>query len=173
MSNVHLVYGLGIAGGVLALARNIFIAMILKVNAQALMGQVTKLIQAGNLDRALKLCQALPRAYLTSGLIPALEVFQKGNAKRGDLVRAYEQGVATKKPMLMFGRILGVVAGLLVVAGVAVALMHAETIPSETNAAPIIGGFLVVGGEMMSKRLQDEANVAFGRLLEVLKENRT
>jgi len=173
MSDVNLVYGLGIAGGVLALARNIFISMILKVNAQALMGQVTKLVQAGNLDRALKLCKAISRAYLASGLIPALEVFQKGDAKRADVVNAYEQGVATKKPLLTLGRIAGAVAGLFAAAGLVHGVMHAETVPSQTYAAPVIALVLAVGGEVMAKRLQEESNAAFGRLLELLKDSRS
>jgi len=173
MSSVDLVYGLGIGAAVLAVARSIFITVTLKVNAQALTDQLIKLVRADNLDRALKLCQAAPKAYITSGFLPALEVFKKGNAKRGDLVHAYDQGVATRKPLLTFGRIIGVVAGLLAVAGLVIGVMHAESVPSEAYAAPIIAGVLVAGGEMITKRIQDEANAAFGHLLGALKETRS
>ncbi len=172
MNTIELVYGLGIAGAVIGLLRNIFISMSLKINVQALMAQVEKLIVADNLDRALKLCRAVPKAYLTSGLIPALEVFQKGGAKRTDLVQAYEQGVASKKPLLLLGRIGGVVGGLLAAAGLVLGILNAETVPPEAYAAPAAGLFFVVGGEFITKRLQEDAAAGFGKLLEVLKKAR-
>jgi len=173
MSEVNVVYGLGIVGAVVAVGRNIFVAMVLKMNVKALMMQLTKLVQAGNVDRALKLCRAAPGAYLTSGLIPALQVFQNGNAKRADLVQAFEQGIAPRKSLLILGRIIGGVAGLLAVAGIVYGVMHAEIVPSEAYLAPVIAGGLVFGGEMMARSVREEANVAFGRLLELLKEARS
>ncbi len=172
MQTVELVYGLGIAGAVIAMARNIFITMSLKINVEVLMGQLVKLIEAGNIDRARKLCEAAPRAYIMSGLIPALKVFAQGDAKRGDLVGAYEQGVATRKPLLTLGRIVGVVAGLLAVGGLVLGIMHAESVPPEGYAAPIIAGVLVAGGEVLTTRIKEQADAGFGRLLEVLKEAR-
>lgn len=172
MSTIELVYGLGIAGAALALLRNIFIALKLKVDVKALNAQLTKLIAAGNLDRALKLCRAVPNAFYTKGVLPALEVLQKEGAKRQDLIQAFEQGIATQKSLLMLGRAIGVVAGLIAGAGLVLGVINAETVPSSAYAAPAAGLFLAVGGEFMAKRIADEAHVGFSKLLETIRDTK-
>ena len=170
MNPETLVYALGIAGGVIALARNIFFSFALNVNAKVLTEQLIKLLRSDNVDRALKLCRVVESKYYGAGVIRALEAHQAGGARRKDLIEAFEQGLATKKSTLAAGSVISVVAGIIALAGLVYGVLHAENVNPQTYAAPAGGLFLAAGGFMLSGRLQRDAGQQFGRLLEVFGE---
>ncbi len=67
-----------------------------RVNASEFMAQIRKLVQAGNIDRAIKLCEAAP--------LPLLQVIKAGlsEAKRGEdvIVASMEERMAEVLPEL-------------------------------------------------------------------------
>jgi biopolymer transport protein ExbB/TolQ len=88
--------------GVLAFAiaiigeRFVFILTKYRVNANEFMAQIRKLVQAGNLDRAVKLCEAAP--------LPLLEVVRSGltQVSRGEeaVIASMEEKLAEVIPAL-------------------------------------------------------------------------
>lgn len=88
--------------GVLALAlaiiaeRFVFILTKYRVNTTEFMGQIRKLVQAGNIDRAIKLCEAAP--------LPLLQVCKAGltQVNRGEeaIIAAMDERMAEELPRL-------------------------------------------------------------------------
>jgi len=76
--------------------RSIFLASKFRVNSRELLGQVRKLVQAGNIDRAIKLCEAAD--------VPLLRVFRAGlmQVNRGEeaVVTAIEEQVMEIEPLV-------------------------------------------------------------------------
>jgi biopolymer transport protein ExbB/TolQ len=74
--------------------RMIFLLSKFRVNSRELLGQVRKLVQAGNIDRAIKLCEAAD--------VPLLRVFRAGltQVNRGDeaVVTAIEEQMMDIEP---------------------------------------------------------------------------
>jgi len=88
--------------GVLALAlaiiaeRFVFILTKYRVNTSEFMGQIRKLVQAGNIDRAIKLCEAAP--------LPLLQVCKSGltQVNRGEeaIIAAMDERMGEELPRL-------------------------------------------------------------------------
>lgn len=88
--------------GVLALAlaiiaeRFVFILTKYRVNTTEFMGQIRKLVQAGNIDRAIKLCEAAP--------LPLLQVCKAGltQVNRGEeaIIAAMDERMSEELPRL-------------------------------------------------------------------------
>ena len=88
--------------GVLALAlaiiaeRFVFILTKYRVNTMEFMGQIRKLVQAGNIDRAIKLCEAAP--------LPLLQVCKAGltQVNRGEeaIIAAMDERMGEELPRL-------------------------------------------------------------------------
>jgi len=88
--------------GVLALAlaiiaeRFVFILTKYRVNTAEFMGQIRKLVQAGNIDRAIKLCEAAP--------LPLLQVVKSGltQVNRGEeaIIASMEEQMGEALPAL-------------------------------------------------------------------------
>ena len=88
--------------GVLALAlaiiaeRFVFILTKYRVNTTEFMGQIRKLVQAGNIDRAIKLCEAAP--------LPLLQVCKAGltQVNRGEeaIIAAMDERMGEELPRL-------------------------------------------------------------------------
>jgi len=76
--------------------RAIFLVSKFRVNSRELLAQVRKLVQAGNIDRAIKLCEAAD--------VPLLRVFRAGlmQVNRGDeaVVTAIEEQVMDIEPQI-------------------------------------------------------------------------
>jgi len=76
--------------------RTIFLLSKFRVNSRELLAQVRKLVQAGNIDRAIKLCEAAD--------VPLLRVFRAGlmQVNRGDeaVVTAIEEQVMDIEPLV-------------------------------------------------------------------------
>jgi biopolymer transport protein ExbB/TolQ len=76
--------------------RFVYILTNYRVNSREFMGQIRKLVQAGNIDRAIKLCEAAP--------LPLLQVVKAGltQAQRGDdaVIAAMEERWAELHPLL-------------------------------------------------------------------------
>src|SRR5262245_4547786 len=74
--------------------RTIFLSSKCRVNSRELLAQVRKLVQAGNIDRAIKLCEAAD--------VPLLRVFRAGlmQVNRGDeaVVTAIEEQIMDIEP---------------------------------------------------------------------------
>jgi biopolymer transport protein ExbB/TolQ len=74
--------------------RTIFLSSKFRVNSRELLAQVRKLVQAGNIDRAIKLCEAAD--------VPLLRVFRAGlmQVNRGDeaVVTAIEEQIMDIEP---------------------------------------------------------------------------
>jgi biopolymer transport protein ExbB/TolQ len=77
--------------------RIVVLAFRLNLNAPPFMSQVQKLVLSGNLDRAVKLCDAAPNAALSRVVRAGL-----GRASRGDheVARALEEAVLETTPLI-------------------------------------------------------------------------
>ncbi|NOY90769.1 MAG: MotA/TolQ/ExbB proton channel family protein [Deltaproteobacteria bacterium] len=76
--------------------RFVFIFTKYRVNSTEFMGQIRKLVQAGNIDRAIKLCEAAP--------LPLLQVIKSGltQVNRGEdaVIASMEEKMADALPQL-------------------------------------------------------------------------
>jgi len=76
--------------------RFVFIFTKYRVNAAEFMGQIRKLVQAGNIDRAIKLCEAAP--------LPLLQVIKSGltQVNRGEdaVIASMEEKMSEALPAL-------------------------------------------------------------------------
>lgn len=69
----------------------------LKINTRAFNDAVLKLIRDGNLDRAVKLCNAAPSALYVRGLKGALQALQSGQTDPITLTRSFNEALRSSK----------------------------------------------------------------------------
>jgi len=87
-----LALGLLAGGLVLAALKFGWLMFRMNLNAEAFTSAVHKLIDAGDLDRAVKLCRAVPGALVTSGTLDMLQAHQNGDRDSASLREAFERG---------------------------------------------------------------------------------
>jgi hypothetical protein len=81
----------------LAVSRFINLLFRLKVNTRAFNNAVLKLMSEGNLDRAVKLCDAAPSALYPRGMKGALLALQSGQTDPVALTRSFNEALKSQK----------------------------------------------------------------------------
>ena len=133
----YVILGVAAVAAVARLAR-----VIARVDANALCAQVVRLINAGNVERAIKLCRIDVRAPILPICAAGLEAFERGHAAN---LAEREAGEAAErwKAQLASGRILAVFA---VVAPLAIAVMAAVSPPTGTPQTAVLVASACIAG---------------------------
>ena len=152
-----LVYVVGGVAVALAVARNIFFVFMMKINAAMLTAQLEKLILANNIDRAIKLCNAVPGKLYSKGALALLKAYQEGTHGAKALRQVFEEAIVGHKKRIALGRVVGIVAFLVAAAGLGYGVINAETVAPEAYAVPGFGILAAVFGEMSGPRMIAEA----------------
>jgi len=87
-----LIFGILGAAVLVSLIKHIRLMFKVKINAAAFMAQIKKLIDAKNVDRAIKLSSVAQDALLCRGTKAVLETWQGGNKDSYSLRESFERG---------------------------------------------------------------------------------
>ncbi len=144
--------------------------MFNSINSEAFTQQILKLLEAGNLDRAIKLCNAAPRAFYVAMVKATLEAAQKCRPDDGKplveetLRDAFQREYSVQ---MKRARSLGFLPpiGALVAAGGLFMAGSDPVEPAVVYAPPIIAVMLWIGSLRKVQKLRERSMEGFGRIL--------
>ncbi len=158
------------AAGLLLLVGRLLPLMMSEINAPAFDAQIEKLLQAGNRDRALKLCNAAPNAPYVAVIKAMLEQSSQLSADDGEglisesIAEAHQREVEVQRRRVNRLSWLAPV-GVMVAAGATfLALQQQESPPPEVFLPPIIAAPLWLACYRKARRLERAFATALDKL---------
>jgi hypothetical protein len=165
-----------LAAGAMGLLLTLPLAVMLMVreslNTEAFAVQVIKLVEAGNIDRAGKLCAVAPGVFAVSGVAAVVGAWQQGERSRSGLQAAYERVTAPRRKGMQTYRwasVGGMLLGAAALGGTALVVTSSGMLPPQwawgLGLVPIVVGVFNI---RKSAQIPARSDRAFASILRAL-----